>query len=53
MSYFTTERSCVLAETFDIKEIKADQYSETEFNHFGCLILIWSSVPKVKDVSYE
>lgn len=29
MSYFTTERLCVLIETFDIKEIKADQYSET------------------------
>ena len=43
MSYFTTERWCVLIETFDIKDIKADQYSETEINPFGCLILIWFS----------
>lgn len=44
LSYFATQRSFGLIYPFELKEIKTDQYRETEFNHFGRLILIWSSL---------
>lgn len=40
LSCFATQKSFRLTQTFELKEIKADQYSETEFNHSGCPILI-------------